>query len=958
MKSTNKHSNQLSVALIFWFMLLPQATLIALNVRSWMLIRGEATESQIEMAMRAFSIELIAFLITFVVLVLLRRAFFHTNWLLALFSLISHSALMLFAINTPSEIIPTTIQPWILNEESVFRWSITLLMPGAFISLYSLTQSFFSSLGKSTSTLIVLTTMIGIPLMWYLGVALFQPLWMGQYSIAVSVLVGAMMVIGFLGSVIYLFDKLIHRAIDLGSDDTSLAIAALLGVIAPLAGLALNSALPFPADFQAIGVYAFTVFNGLVLTLNSKSEEFRLTRLALRCMTFPFIAYFFLVFLPFLPLSIFAILALGTGFLMLTPLALGLYQGRITLNEYRSAVAQHGKTKPLSTAVFCLALLPTYFILEAVLDKRALDTTLDYFYAHDPASASLSESQINRSSSALKQLRDRKLGVQLPFISAAYNKIVFGDMVLSDNKIESMYRLLTGESIPEPDISILGTPRRGQFGGWRPTIVPPTQETSIDKIETDFINRSSTTVRLNLRNESQDTHALYVGKLKVPEGVFITGLRLKIEDRWEAGQIFDRKTAKWIFQKITEVRRDPALLYYTSPTTLDLRVYPFPSKGTREVEIDFEFHPSNVSAISIDQQTVKLNPSSDQRTVVSSTGAVLLDLEKTPYAFVREPYLHFILDYSSSSHSNADEFARRIIDTQKRLKIDKFKVSAANITVSRESNSDTIHDTTDVDIVRDIVRGLTMNRTSGFWLEQAIAKEINTYAQNLNSANINHVPLFVAISDSRADLVHHLQLNNWRQLLPEFSGWYQHTNDELVWHPLESSHTAALGFVPTKMIALKGASKYHVKKSDEPSMITAAKDQELTVYNPMEKLFMPLDIGHNTPPPSQTWEAASELWSSYKQVSTNPAVLEQQRQTFLTESRAKSVLLPSTSLIAVERASQLEMLKRKEKQSLDNHSALDFEEKRSSEPAGWILLLGLFAYLYFQYRRQNQRRFA
>jgi hypothetical protein len=60
-------------------------------------------------------------------------------------------------------------------------------------------------------------------------------------------------------------------------------------------------------------------------------------------------------------------------------------------------------------------------------------------------------------------------------------------------------------------------------------------------------------------------------------------------------------------------------------------------------------------------------------------------------------------------------------------------------------------------------------------------------------------------------------------------------------------------------------------------------------------------------------------------------------------------LLPTTSLIVVESASQWEILKRKEKQSLNNHSALDFEEEQETpEPVWWLLLAALLGFLYYR----------
>lgn len=70
---------------------------------------------------------------------------------------------------------------------------------------------------------------------------------------------------------------------------------------------------------------------------------------------------------------------------------------------------------------------------------------------------------------------------------------------------------------------------------------------------------------------------------------------------------------------------------------------------------------------------------------------------------------------------------------------------------------------------------------------------------------------------------------------------------------------------------------------------------------------------------------------------------------------ALGLLLPTTSMIVVERDAQWKILERKEKQSLSNHSALDFEEEQeTSEPSWWISLLFLIMFLYIEDARKRK----
>src|SRR3954466_2192515 len=91
----------------------------------------------------------------------------------------------------------------------------------------------------------------------------------------------------------------------------------------PLAGLILNITIPFPVDFQAAEVYVLTVANALVLLFAVWTGGSR-PRLSwhLLCVTFPFALYFFIVFLPYIPLSVLAVIVMGAGMLVLTPILL------------------------------------------------------------------------------------------------------------------------------------------------------------------------------------------------------------------------------------------------------------------------------------------------------------------------------------------------------------------------------------------------------------------------------------------------------------------------------------------------------------------------------------------------------------------------------------------------------------------------------------------------------------
>ncbi len=944
--------------------IIPQVLLILLNIQGWTLVRGEASEAEHSVALGIFLAELAIIGLATTYLLFRNSRFVPVSIILSLTSLVIHIGFMFGVLSYLNEAIPNSVQAWILNQENVARWNITLFMPGAFLSLYALTQQFFKRFGRLQSSLIIALTTFGIPIIWYSLISVMQPIWFGQLSVVVGIICSVSVVVIFLAGIIKLFDGLVTDIFSGRYDLKYTITVALLAIAAPLCGLWLNHHLPFPADFQSFGVYLFALINGLVLLIKPVGARLSLLRLFLRCLTLPFIAYFFLVFLPYLPLSLIAIIAMGAGVLMLTPLALGLFQTRITLIDFGLAKRSAGSAKAVTVVIIGLAILPSYFTVQALLDKRALDTSLSYFYSHNDNTPSLSKAKVKRTAATLIQLRDRKLGTQLPFISGAYNSLVFGNLVLSDRKIERMFTLLTGTPMPSAKNSLFGRQGRPNrtFRGGR--VIAAKRDIGIKEVAINEVSEHQATVRITLENYSSDTHSLYVEQLAVPEGAFITGLRLKIGDKWEVGRVFDRKTAIWVFEKITEVRRDPALLYFTSAREAQLRVYPFPAKGVREVEIDFQFHPKLDATVILGQRAIDLNPSVNLPALVSPTGE-LISNTLADSAFVRENYLHFILDYSATATATSQDYAEKIVNVIKQLGVNEYRISAANISSAKSSEAGLLTESK-VDEISNIIDSIALDRVGGLWLTQAMATEARARVATRSIDNFKQRPLFVVLSENSD--IEKPDSSTWNSLLPDVHQWYAFTNNALsVRSFLHSSdlnsdlNSEHLNTNPDKVVALLSTSEINstsgISSDSAISIISASQSslygsqakQAISLYQPTQDAFVAVISKPSDCAAGASWIRNAALWALWQEINSDPVRIENQRSELLKKSRELSLLLPTTSLIVVESASQWEILKRKEKQSLNNHSALDFEEEQETpEPVWWLLLAALLGFLYYR----------
>lgn len=934
---------------LLWGFLAPQTLLIAINLHGWNLIKGEANTAEVAVALQILLFESFIIVATILIFLLYTFRIIGINWKLILVSLTAHVAYMFFFLFNLSDAIPNTIQPWILSEGNIGRWNITLLMPGAFLSLYVLTRVSFSRVKKSTGNLLVILLTLGVPVIWYLIVSLMQPLWLGQFSTVISIIIATISVTVFLAAVIRLFDYMLHKDSSGRFVAKHYIIATLLGLAAPLGGLTLNDTIPFPADFQITIIYVLTVLNGLLLILKPSDSALSPFRLFLRCTFIPFIFYIFLVFLPFLPLSLFAILLVGAGLLMLTPLALGLFQAKVTKAEFDFSEIRIGTNKSVLIAVAGFLIMPSYFITQTYLDKSAIEISMNYFYSHDPAKPVLSDEQIERSARSLVQLRDRKMDAQLPYISGIYNSIVFGELVLPDKKIERMYRWLTNSKMSPQETSMFSSSGRSVSRSRSIGSVAPKRNITIQDIQQSTISDHKVSLHLTLKNNLADTHSLYVDKIHIPDGVFVTGLRLKIEGEWVEGRIFDKKTALWVFRKITEVRKDPALLHYVSTNVLELRVYPFPKMGIREVEVDFEFHSIIDSKISIGEHQIDLNPKFNVPSILSDKGKVLVT-GMDALSFKRTPYLHFILDYSIGSKLSIDEYIVMISQVSDELNIPNFKITAANIGSSKQEKMPmlNIDERSKIDAH---IQSIKLKERGGFWVQQAIAKEIVRTNNSLNEKNLSQVPVFVIIGGRPISNREKVKLTQWSWLIPDMKTWYRFNNGKLEGYSVAPNGEAT--FDSSLVVASKSGAKVHIFRANTSSIIEHIDNEKFQMFEPIKKRFVDvgadIEVSRLQNKPDTNWLTYAQSWTNWRTAHLDPSAIELKRIEFHALSQKNNFLLPLTSFIVVESESQWEILKRKEKQGLNNHSSLEFDnQEQTSEPPWWLMLICVLGYLFYR----------
>ncbi len=96
-----------------------------------------------------------------------------------------------------------------------------------------------------------------------------------------------------------------------------------------------------------------------------------------------------------------------------------------------------------------------------------------------------------------------------------------------------------------------------------------------------------TTVEMTFHNPNS---RILEGELQFPlhDGQQVTGLALDFVGKWRPAVPVDKAKGRQVFEAVTRVRVDPALLEATQGNNFKLRIYPLPANGDRRVQLTIE----------------------------------------------------------------------------------------------------------------------------------------------------------------------------------------------------------------------------------------------------------------------------------------------------------------------------------------------------------------------------------
>jgi hypothetical protein len=616
-----------------------------------------------------------------------------------------------------NELAPRSIPRWVFREDDLLRLAFTFAMPPIVWGLYQVAASLSEGRTEYQTKRalgVELAGVFGIPGGLFVLFAVIAPL----VSLSPDLPLVTVMAIGFVCltavffyALVALGRRLAQRPIRRGGPvDWLIRLAVMLA--APIGGLVFNRGFDFlfgnfrhPLWFVLAGVGGIA----FVLPLGGPFA-LRVAHFGLRCALAPFYAYFFLVFLPFLPLSLVAVFAIGFGFLMLSPLIAGVFVVKILQSDWLALREGSARRWVPWIGLACMALLPALVAADAIWKRQQFRLVMEYAYDAPGHPMDLEGLDVASFVSGL-QVMEAKWGrssglfgmnaSEIPYLDEFRDWLIFDNLALSEGRMDQL-KTLFGSSEPSIDAPspspVASVPAKEP--AWRQARRRESADVRMDSTARRIAGIGSTWLDLHLvrRRQIPDTNnswsvtrpGEYQATLGLPRDVFVDAYTLDVGDSVHQGVLAERRTATWIYNQITATNRDPGLLRYVEGSSdLELRVFPFSNGETRRTSIRF-LH-ERPAKFWIGKTQVDLGGEDRSRIrEFPGLGMVIPEpaLASLPKRLAVVRY-HFVLDASQAARSGSAALAASLESFLKRaaLPAGSVKVYAMNVRGSEISGS-------------------------------------------------------------------------------------------------------------------------------------------------------------------------------------------------------------------------------------------------------------------------------
>jgi len=830
------------------------------------------------------------------------------------------------------QIIPFSIPQWMIPTDLTLYVG-TFLMPTLIYCLFILIIHLTPD-NQEQETWKNFLIAILVPITWYFFLQIVLPLWQpigsnfGTHAIIIFLIIGTVIFLFFLIRGIYIlsFKKTGF------SEKYEFVWKIPIAIIFPWLGLAVNNNI-FDLEGSQSGVfgnfhhhwfYILAVLNGIFICLpNLENQKYRLLLFIGRNLTFPYTVYFFLVFLPFLPLSTIAIIAAGTGFLMLTPLVLLV----IHVNELSKDVTFlrtyfHGKLIG-TVAILSFLVLPVLITATYLNNRAVLKQTLAYLYHPDYSKAyHIDRYSLLKTLTVVKQYKERNrreifFGNQIPYLSAYFNWLVLDNLTLSNAKIAEIEKVFFGKTTrvtvensrsDKMVISKIGSSSR------------------FDKRQNAWISW----VDLEITNNSGHVGlSEYATTVELPVGCWISDYYLYVGNRKEMGILAEKRAAMWVFSQIRHENRDPGILYYLTDRKVAFKIFPFMKDEVRKTGIEF-IHKEPVT-LTIDNHTLVLGNDAEQNEIsvvktVDNNVVYISAQEKLALNQVqRTPYYHFLVDVSKGQEKFKGEFINRI-----ETLLDKNFISKNNAKICF------VNAYTFCQSLNDPWKRSYHHKTyeGGFYLDRAIRTTLfNAYKRRDSS-----YPIIVVVTDHIRNAIIGKDFTDLKIAFPE-SDWFYNLNR----HGELKPHSLIVNpYMPVSNLAdLQSNHPVFAYPSEKNPLVFLRNDSEpsIVLKNDLFTIDAPTIKEKN-------WQSALIMQGQWMSQVLHPEISDKEWLNLIKYSFKSKVMTPMTSYLVVENEAQKAILKRKQAQVLSGNKLLDLGDSRTMSEPNLILLVVLFGIVF------------
>ncbi|AGL00140.1 MSEP-CTERM sorting domain-containing protein [Desulfoscipio gibsoniae] len=548
---------------------------------------------------------------------------------------------------------------------------------------------------KSNDTAGYAAGLIAVPLIWFVTMNIFSGI--NLNAILMIFIIAGVYTIMLLSvkTLLVWRQERTDREFNSPSTKRYYIITTIVSLLLPLGGLAINqgnaglwssdTSVGMFGDFSSPAFYIIAVLNGLLMLLPTvKDKKLRLLAFYLKAVCYTYILYFFIVFLPILPLGIVGLIFYGLGIFIFAPAFAAIWQSRHIIKEW--AVLSKAWGTPGIIIVFCAGIvtLPVCMISTFWGDKGNFETAVRYLDHNSVEITEPVEVDLARLERALKNITggyDLTRGWMgfdsgnTPIISAFYTKLILDGKVISQHNLLALENLFfdSGYNLIDANLS------NSNMVNNRVRLADVQGKTEFD----EEIGVYRSWVDLTLKNPAIEGNGEYVTTFKLPEGAYISDYYLDVSGDRKEGILADRRAALFIYRQIVNTRRDPGLLHYTGRNTLELRVFPFNGHEVRRT--GFEILHNYPFNLDLDNKIISLGGDAVPKEIAVDGAVLLSPWQKAGLKHVtRTPEYHFVVDCSKNSDiawhtGQIEEYAKANNITRAEVIFSSYKVESHSL---------------------------------------------------------------------------------------------------------------------------------------------------------------------------------------------------------------------------------------------------------------------------------------